>query len=362
MMFLSSATKSKNQCSTNKIKKMENKVAETKQKETVGKHYTVDIQNIEPLNRAGGNIRKDYGESDGSLLELMKSILINGIVMPIRAYRNREIDGQWIAIDGHRRTHASKKLIALQGEELLNFCTTAGMKKEDAELIVQHGVQLKAKVILVNADTVTDEQLIVDMVTTNSGKALSPLELSEAVKRLLDLKGADDKPLYKIKDVASKFGMNIGAIKNLELLATAPKRIRDLIGANKVKYTVALEFIKQSPDFNTAIEKIEEALGVAQAKKGAVRTASNDGEQTEITDESFDNVRITRSELNKVNNKVDSMMELRKVFKKQIDFPGEIKDGSLHSFAKRLMENRLTASDIDKMLFHEQSQYTNNQN
>ncbi len=277
--------------------------------ETQGKHYEVDVRNIKPLNRAGGNIRLDYGDNDGSFKELINSIEANGIIVPLRGFRDKDNPEGWITIDGHSRLKAAMKLVN------------------------EKGLTIRAKIITVDARKISDEQIIIDMVVTNSGKPLNPMELSEAVRRLIIFG-------YKTKEIAIKFGMNNHAIKNLELLAAAPKRIRDLITENKLRYTVALDFIKTSPDFNEAIEKIDKAFSLVNKENQS--TTGGSGEEKKV---------ITRTHLNQVNNKVDSSMELKKVFKKQIDNPKEIKNQELYSFCKRIAENRLTSSDIEKLLF-----------
>ncbi len=283
--------------------------------ETQQKHYEVDVRNIKPLERTGGNIRTDYGDLDGSFLELVNSIAENGIKVPIRAYRDKEREGGWIAIDGHRRLKAAMKLV------------------EDRNITV------RTKLILVDLKTISDEQLVIDMVVTNTGKPLSPLELSEAVRRL---SGYGLKP----KDIASKFGMNAHAIRNLQLLGSAPKRIRELIASNKLRYTVALDFIKTSSDYNDAIDKIEKAFSVSAAEKKASKKSSDSIEETETPE-----LSITRKHLNEVNNKVDFTFELKQVFKRQLDKPKEIKNQELFSFCKKLVENRLTANDIERLIF-----------
>lgn len=288
--------------------------------ETAQKHWEVDVQNIKPLNRAGGNIRVDYGNEDGSFKELVASIESNGILVPLRAYRDKDNEGEWIAIDGHRRLAAAMKL-------------------------VDKGLSIRAKIISVDARKVSDEQMIIDMVITNSGKPLSPLELSDAVHRLVVLG-------YKPKEVAAKFGMEVHAVRNLDLLGSAPKRIRDLISKNKLSYTVALDFIKTSADFNDAIDKIERAFSIVAGEK-RVKVQTSGHEQIEDIDEPEVNSPITRRHLDSVNNKVDSLMELKKVFKKHIDSPMDIKNQELFSFCKKLSENKLMAADITKLLFQQ---------
>ena len=133
--------------------------------ETTGKFFVVDTINISPLQRAGGNIRTDYGEKDGTLLELVESIRSNGIKEPMKGYRDSENEGKWIAINGHTRLKA-------------------------CEILRKEGIEVKAKVILVDARKVSDEELIYDMITSNAGRPLKPIEMAEAVRRLI-AKGVD---------------------------------------------------------------------------------------------------------------------------------------------------------------------------
>jgi hypothetical protein len=163
--------------------------------------------------------------------------------------------------------------------------------------------------------------LIIDMVVTNSGKPLSPIEMAEAVRRLINFG-------YTTKDVATKFGKTTHFIRNLELLASAPKRIRDLVAENKISYSWVLLMLKECTDFNEATNKIEEALNF-----------------------SIKESRISKRHLNEVRNVVDSFKELRSVFKKQIDKPSEVLNPELVSFAKRLLNNELTANQIEKLLY-----------
>lgn len=191
--------------------------------ELAQKHYKVDVRAIIPLERAGGNVRTDYGNADGSFQELVNSIRENGIKVPLRAYRNPENKEQWIAIDGHRRLKA-------------------------AMILVEEGATMMAQVISVDARTITDEQLVIDMVVTNSGKPLSPLEMAEAVRRMLQYG-------YSNKDVAAKFGFPRHLVKNLEVLGLAPKRLRDLVHEKKVSYSLIVQILKECKDSNANHEE-----------------------------------------------------------------------------------------------------------
>jgi ParB-like chromosome segregation protein Spo0J len=286
--------------------------------ETAQKHFEVDVRNIKPLNKAGGNLRNDYGEKDGSFDELVANIKENGIIMPLRAFRDNEAEGGWIAIDGHTRLKA-------------------------AMVLVEQGITVRAKVITVDRKKISDEQLIVDMVVANSGRQLNPLELSEAVRRLRVVSG------WSAKDIAVKFSMPIYAIKNLELLGSAPKRFRDMIANGTISSSVAMRCLRTTKDYNDAIETLEKAAGIAKvsAKQQTPASDSEDGEdKTEPT------TRITNKHLNDAINKVDFAFELKQVFKRQLDNQKEVKNQVLFSFCKKLVEGKITASDIERELFN----------
>lgn len=279
--------------------------------DTQGKHYEVDIRKVRPLQRAGGNLRADYGDID----ELAASIEANGVRVPLQGYRVSDDSGfEWEVIDGHRRLAACQKLVA-------------------------KGLTIRAKIIVVDSRKVSDEQLIVDMITTNAGKPLNPVEIAEAVRRLQAFG-------WKNKDIATRFGMNIRIIQNLANLAAAPKRIRDLIINKNISYTLVMDILKDSADYNEALDKIEASFSIA--KKVKHESVETDG--FEVSDETH--AKITKRHVDKATNKVDSFKELQMIFKNQIDKPKDVINSELFSFAKKLIENKLTRSQIDKLIFN----------
>lgn len=291
------------------------------EKETANKHFEVDVRSIIPLERAGGNIRQDYGD----IKELKDSIKANGIIVPLRAYRNKEVEGGWIAIDGHRRLKAAMELVA-------------------------EGEVVRAKVITVDSRGLSDEQLIFDMVNTNAGKPLTPKEMAEAVRRLIALG-------WKEKEIAARFGKNVNFVKNLALFANCPKRVRDMVDENKISYSLVCDLFRRCADFNLVVESIEAAYGVAketkadQLKRKNLRENKSIEDENEFTAGADKTAKITKKIIDKVSNKVDSMKELQSVFKKQIDKPQDVTNPALYKVLKNIVENKYTAKDIEKLLF-----------
>ena len=144
------------------------------------------------------------------------------------------------------------------------------------------------------------------------------------------------------------FGKKPAFVRNLANLAGAPKRIRDMVSNQTISYSLVLNIFKESADYNDALTKIESAFGMVRTEKKSALP---------LEDQLNDNVpekeiKITPAHINKVTNKVDSIKELQMVFKSQIDNPKEISNAELHSFAKRLIENKLTKDTINKLIFN----------
>ncbi len=280
--------------------------------ETQQKYWEVDVKNIKPLNRAGGNIRIDYGINDGSFNELKDSIRENGILVPIRGYRDKDNEGIWIAIDGHRRIKAA------------------------IELVASEGIEIRARIIVVDARKVSDEQIIYEMVTTNSGKALNPIEMAEAVRRL---QAYGHTP----KEIAKKFGKTYDFVNNLSLFASAPKRLRELVQNNRVSYSLVLDLLRETKDFNVAIEKIEKALDVS--KKQAKQKLPFDPETD--TSEPLQ-YKATKKHLDIASNKVDSFRELQMAMKKIEEENLQPSEMEIYRFCLTIVKNQATMSDILK--------------
>lgn len=290
-------------------------------KETQQKHYDVDVRNIQPLNKGGGNIRVDYGDLD----ELAQSIEENGIKVPMRAYRDKQNEGKWIAIDGHRRLAASMKLYK------------------------EKGIVIRAKVIAVDYRTLSEEQLIYDMFVTNMGKQLNILEQAEGVRRLIN------HGIPKL-EIARKIGNTKRYINNLELLSLAPKKIRDMIASNKISATLVISTLKNTEDFNEAIQIIESGLGIAKANKRSGDDLPADAEEAFAEDQEMPGIKVTARHINKAMNKVDSIKELVMVFKSATGKDKKLRTGNegIYTFAKRLIENSLTKDAIENLLYEKQ--------
>ncbi len=125
-----------------------------------------------------------------------------------------------------------------------------------------------------------------------------------------------------------------------------------MVIANKISYSLVLDTLKESADFNEAIATIEKALNVA--KKGAIskkKSADSELDNLEIEEAA----KITKKDINTAQNKIDSIKELQRFFKRQIDNqrPLNNMNANIYTFVKKVIENRLTIADIETVLLQQ---------
>ena len=283
--------------------------------ESQQKHYKVDIRNVEVLERAGGNLRIDYGDIE----ELAESIYAVGLQQPLIAYRHPEIREHWILVDGHRRHRAIMRI----GEK--------------------YGVWMQIPIVTRNVQTLSDEEIVVTMMVTSEGKRLTALEMAEGVGRLLNYGLSTD-------DIVKKLGRGIDWVKSMEVIAKAPKRLKNLILEKSVSYTEVYELMRDVKDYNKAYEVLEQALNHAQQE--AATKAEKTGKVAKA--------RVTRKHIAAATNAVDSLRELRFVLRKRglvgDDWKVESTDpvqAALIGFAFAIANDKLGAEAIEKMIWPE---------
>lgn len=235
----------------------------------------------------GLNIRTDYGD----LQQLCKSIEEVGIKVPLQGRR----DGNTFYVtDGHRRYKAM-------------------------EMLAEKGIEVIAPFI-VEAKGTNEEMRIVNMVVTNDGKPLNPLELAEAVRRLVAYG-------WSYADIAPKFGFSQLYVSRLDLLNSAPKKFTKLIEKGKISPTQAIKIAGEG--------KIDEFM--SQYDSGAFGDLADDG----------NGKRITAKNIAEKSGAVNSW----KYFKNYVgtvepdELPKEKKE--LFVFMYRVLNNQVSAKEMD---------------
>jgi ParB-like chromosome segregation protein Spo0J len=182
----------------------------------------------------GFNVRvtgtKDY---EAGIAELANSILQEGFYKdkPLVGYVGKDGDADVIYLtDGHRRLEAVKRAIA-------------GGAKE-----------IERVPVIVKPSTTNMVDLTVALAKT--GTPLTPYEMAIIVKRLAGY-GVDEG------QIALRLGVTKRYVADLQVLLSAPAKVRSLVMDGKVSATLAIQAMRE--DAGTAAEKLTEAVKNAKA-------------------------------------------------------------------------------------------------
>lgn len=237
----------------------------------------------------GLNIRTVYE----GIPELANSIRNNGIQVPVKGYRDVANDLYYV-VHGHRRFTACELIY----------------KEDKVDVMVPFIREEKG---------LSEEQRVVDMVLTNTGAPLNPLELGEAVRRLLNY-GWDKKKIHE------KLSMTVLYIDRLTKLNNAPEKFKKLVSSGKISGTLAIQIAGEG-----GVEEFMKDYSAGKFKKAS----SDEGEDKELE-------KITRKHL----NKPDSVKDFKK-FSAIVDFetmkPHQL---AAFNFVNDLLANKLGRKEI----------------
>jgi ParB-like chromosome segregation protein Spo0J len=187
-----------------------------------GDYWWVDSRRL--IEEDDFNRREDYGD----IPKLAKEIKAAGLenLEPLTCYKKGEF---WVVLKGHRRRRALK-ILEQEGEVLMVRILPAkkGFKKED---------------------------MILDQITGNEGKPLTPWEQAKVLR---DLRGLG----WSQEDIRERSGKSSVYVKRLLSLADAPQKLINLVRQNRVSATFAMDAIAEG--------KVEELIEAAEKNQLAV--------------------------------------------------------------------------------------------
>jgi ParB-like chromosome segregation protein Spo0J len=180
--------------------------------------------------KPGFNLREEGPELDAYIEELALFIKDNGVpgVLTI----NMDGDDPCV-IDGHCRTRAAIRAI------------------------VKHGAEIKSVPCKMMDKYASEVDRISHLITSNSGRQLTPIEKAGVVKRLRAFN-------LENKEIASKLGMTVSYVIQLAELAGAPEYVADMVKAGDISASTAMKEVKKNPKdakerLQTAIKKAHKA-------------------------------------------------------------------------------------------------------
>lgn len=210
-----------------------------------------DLYRVDPdtlIEDKGWNVRLPGPELDAHIRWLADSIKEQGVKQPLTCY---------MADDGLHTTDGHCRLLAV-----------AIAKKEGAEI--------KTVPVTLEERYSKAEDRVLSMVTRNSGKNLTQLELGEVFKRLLGYG-------WTINDIAQKVSYTVGHVGNILTLAGASSDVTDLVKNGKVSATLAVDTLREEGD--KAGEVLQQAINGAEVE-GKKKATKKDVKKTKTGDNS----------------------------------------------------------------------------
>lgn len=185
----------------------------------------------------GFNVRTDYGDLD----QLKLSIVENGVKIPLRGYK---IYGknEYVVVDGHRRFMAVMMAI-----------------KEGNDI---------ARVPFITEEKKTAEERNFEMILSNDGKQLTPLELGEVYKRLQNYG-------YSPSEISRRIGKSVTHVIDMIDVAGSSKDVKDAIKEGSISTTLVSEVKKSIKDQDQAEEVIKTSVQIKK-EEGAKKVTKKD--------------------------------------------------------------------------------------
>lgn len=182
----------------------------------------------------GFNVRSvEDPEYIAHIRSLANSILTNGYYQdkPMTGYVSRE-----------------------NGEDVINL-TDGHSRLAAFDIAMSEGFQGETLPVIVKPQGTNIEDLMIALVTGNSGRPLTPYETAVVCKRLIGY-GLDSKT------IAQRLGYTKSYVDDLLMLMAAPSAVRDFVTSGKAAATVAIATLKADPE--KAADTLAAGLKIAE--------------------------------------------------------------------------------------------------
>lgn len=219
--------------------------------------YVVSVDQLRTIPGFNVRIREtdDYRQHVESLKQ---SIREHGFYpnKPLAGYIGKDGDDDVIYVtDGHTRLEAVREI---NEEDVDGTQEIAGLP-----------------VVLKSAESSIND-LTIALVQDNNGRPLMPYEMGIVVRRLQNAKDGEGNALFSKADIARKLSITERYIDDLNVLVSAPKKVRDAVLAGEVSSTLAIQELRKNPKkaeerITTAVTKAK-ASGKSKATKKDIST------------------------------------------------------------------------------------------
>jgi ParB family transcriptional regulator, chromosome partitioning protein len=167
----------------------------------------------------GFNTRIPGPELDAHIEHLAGLMMVNGFL------QDHALKGMILSVDG-------KQVPAAMG----GHCRLAAVK-----LAIARGAPIDTVPFVTAPPGTTEEDMTAEIVTGNQGKPLTSYEVAIVVQRLARFN-------WPVSKIAERLGYSQGHVRDLLVLISAPRLVRDMIEAGQISSSVAMDTIKKHGD------------------------------------------------------------------------------------------------------------------
>lgn len=194
-----------------------------------GETFNVKVDQLRTI--PGFNVRiRETDDYRGHLDGLKQSIRENGF------YANKPLAG-YIGVDN--------------GEDVI-FVTDGHTRLEavqeiNAEAVDDSDLTLETVPLVLKPAEASINDLTIALVQDNNGRPLTPYEMGIVVRRLQNAKDGEGNPLFSKDDIARKLSITPRYIDDLNVLVSAPSKVRTAVLSGKVSSTLAIQELRKNP-------------------------------------------------------------------------------------------------------------------
>jgi len=218
------------------------------------------------LELVRGNVKKamaDAGAKSGDFWSVPPSMLrvidgFNGRIRTPAYLEHLARIKDSIRENGYYQDKPLAGFVAKEDGEDVIYVTEGHTRFEAVRELIEEGHEIERVPVVVKPNGTTMEDLTFALVTSNEGRPFTTFETALMVKRLVGM-GVDEAT------IAKRLGFKAGKayVDDLLSLAGAPKAIRDMVIAEKISATLAIQELKRHGA--KAVDRLKAAVAKAEA-------------------------------------------------------------------------------------------------
>lgn len=199
-----------------------------------------------PLELSSGNVKAAMRDAGAKSADLWMTPLEN--IRVLEGFNVRTQNASYhehiqalkhsILTHGYRRDKPLTGYVAKEGDQDVIYLTDGHSRLQAVRLANAEGAEISVLPVVTTPAGTSMADLTIGLFTSNSGKALTPLEKAEGCRRLVGY-------LMEEGDIATKLGLTRSYVGSLLVLAGASNAIKAMVASNEISASNAISAIRK---------------------------------------------------------------------------------------------------------------------